>query len=447
MTPASPTPSASRGGLFVEFGLSILIIVALCGVASVFVSGGYLPPPFFHNTDDTFMDWYNTAYWAHNPGAYEEWLTVYPPLSFEFLKLFSISSCYEFAGNFVRHCDPVGYYAISAFLILNAILTYFIFRHSDSRTVWPRTLAMALGMPMLYAWERGNLIIPCFTFFLLGHGRLLRSAWLKWLCVAVTVNFKPYLVVVLLGRIIRRQWRWAEGCGLACLLLYLVSYILLGEGNPQEFLYDIKLFSEHTVVMSLDAAMYSSSYKAILEFLRTTFPIMKFIGSRPMEIMEWLLPLTMRLGEIGVAACFAGALWRPAVLSTQRLAALSMALVLTITNPGGYAEVFLVFFVFFEPWRGAGRCLALAAAYLLCVPWDFQLVKIAHEVEDSYLSGRTVGHDLAVTFGQVLRPGLVLLIEYGLVIASIGDLWRSAAARQSVFPSTGDAPGAPALVG
>ena len=50
--------------------------------ADAFFANGFLPAPFVFDVGDTFMDWFNTAYWAHNPGAYSVWGTIYLPLSF-----------------------------------------------------------------------------------------------------------------------------------------------------------------------------------------------------------------------------------------------------------------------------------------------------------------------------------------------------------------------------
>ena len=109
----------------------------------------------------------------------------------------------------------------------------------------------------------------------------------------------------------------------------------------------------------------------------------------------------------------------------QRLGGLAMALFLTTTNPGGYAEIFLIYFVFQEKFRAIGLIVALISTYLLCIPWDYSLFKIAHQIEDSYLSNRTVGYDLSVTLGTLVRPALVLAIDLGLVWASLADMYRA----------------------
>ena len=281
---------------------------------------------------------------------------------------------------------------------------------------------------MIFAWERGNLIIPCFTFFILGHGRLLKVAWLRWLCVAASINFKPYLLLSLAGYLVRRQWRWVEGAAVAIVLVFMLSYALYGAGNPLVIVDNIRTFAEKPVVFSADAFAYATTYKPIREIMRN-FPIMHFVGSRPMELMELVVPVATGLGELGILACFAGALLMPKILKLNRLTALGMAFLLTTTEPGIYSEVFLFFFIFMERWKGFGQIVALTATYLLCVPFDYQVVRLAHNVTYSYLSGRGVGYNIGLTIGQFVRPTLVLLVEYGLVAASLTDLLRGALVR------------------
>jgi hypothetical protein len=36
-----------------------------------------------------------------------------------------------------------------------------------------------------------------------------------------------------------------------------------------------------------------------------------------------------------------------------------------------------------------------------------------------------VGWNVGVNLGELVRPGLVLLIEYALVAASVSDVWRA----------------------
>jgi hypothetical protein len=419
----SSRPSRSN---IVEWLFATLLIYFVIRLVVFFFREGYLPQPFFNDSNDTFMDWYNTAYWGYTEVAYSYWGSIYPPLSFLFLKVFSVSSCYQGAPLSARDCDPVGAWVTTAFALVNIYIAYVVFRKSSRDTALPRALALGIGTPALFGWERGNLVVPCLTVFMLGYGNIVRSAWIRWLCVGVTINLKPYLAVALIGRFLRGNWRWVEGCAVVTILIYAVSFIIYGMGNPLEIVSDILGFSQPPVIFNIRNVEYATSFRSVLDLLKTPLPLMKFVGSRPLELVESIVPLVMNLGALGVVACFAGALARPGVLTSTRLAAMSMALLFTMTPaPGCYAEVFLLFFVLFEKWRGVCQVVVLIAAYLLCVPWDYHVVDLNRELIYSYLGHHVVEFNVGLTADAVLRPILLLVIEYGLVAASVIELGRA----------------------
>jgi hypothetical protein len=422
----------SRFNLYAEFVGAGVILFSLYQVIRFFYSTGYLPPPFFDQSLDTFMDWYNTVYWGYRPGTYNEWYSVYPPFAFLFMDIFSTRSCYYDSSLIGRDCDPLGAWAITGFTIINVFLVSRDYWKADKSTAIPRTVALGLGIPALFAWERGNVIVPCFTFFILAHGRTLRSTWLRWICIGVTVNLKPYLLLPVLGRVLRHKWRWAEGCVIASILIYAASYMILGRGSPFELFYNTTIFAGTPGSLSLDHIEYATTYNSMLEMTQSQLPLMHFIGSQPMEFVEAAVPWAIKLGVAGVLICYAGAVWRPFACTSYRLAAMSVVLLLTTSrSAGGYAELFLIYFVFFERSKNIGQVVALVATYILCIPWDFVIVKIIHQVTDSYLSGRAVGYDFGLTLGAIVRPGLLLIVQYGLVAASLIDIYR-ARSRQNV---------------
>ena len=418
-----------KAHVFIEFIFAAIILVAIYQCVVFFYYEGRLPAPFFDDASDTFMDWYNTVYWGYRHGTYDEWFAIYPPFSFVFMKIFSRPSCYTESASIGRECDPLGAWVVTAFGILNAILVYLDYRKADSRTAWPRAIAVGLGASALFGWERGNVIVCCFTFFILAHGRMLRSTWLRWICFGIMANLKPYLVLMVLGRMLRRKWRWVEGCGIACVLIYAVGFMFLGTGSPLDLISNMLIFSgtpESVTIYFLD---YATTYNSMLEILKTQLPLMFYLGSKPIELVELIAPWVIKLADLGVLACYAGAMLRPTKLSSYRIAAMAMLLLLTNTKTvGGYSEVFLLFFVFFEKWDRVGQVVALVAAYALSVPWDMVLVNIIHVDTDSWLSGRRVGFDFGLTLGGLVRPGLLLSIQFGLVAASFMDLtgirWR-----------------------
>lgn len=417
--------SHSRWPIIIELGLLGLIGAGLFNTAWFLYYQGYLPQPFFYGSQSLFTDWTVSAYFADNPGTYTSFASVYPPLSFVFLKIFSIKACYDQEDILsVRDCDWMVPVTLLCFFFLNVVVAFYSYRVVDRRTAWIRTLALSFGLPSIYALERGNLIIPCMTFFMLGTGRALRSARLKWICEAIAINFKPYLVLGLAGPLLRRKWRAVEGIALAGLLVYLVTFAIFGQGDPMTVVSNILAFNTTDARGIFERAIYASSYKPIMDLIASNFPLVHFLGSQPVETLEWVLPLLVNLGKGGIALCFLVALIRPGRIPTNRLIALAIAWTLISQDPGGYAVVFFFFLVFMEPWRGAFQIAALIITYVASIPFDAIIMKFAHQLIVSYLTKREVGYDLGLNVGELSRPALNLLIVYCLVAASLVDAAR-----------------------
>ncbi|MBV8684712.1 MAG: hypothetical protein JO111_17695, partial [Caulobacteraceae bacterium] len=195
-----------------------LVIAGVIHALSYLQNTGKLPQPFFINANDTLMDWINPTYWAHNRGAYYAYESVYPPLSFVFLRFFSIPSCYRFDNIADRDCDWLAPVVLLTFYAFAIAAVFGVYWKRDRKTAILRAVAIVLGTPMLYAVERGNLIVVCFLFFVLAEGRLLKSRIVKTISSALMINFKPYLILTLAAHMIKRRWRWVEAVAIWGLL-------------------------------------------------------------------------------------------------------------------------------------------------------------------------------------------------------------------------------------
>ncbi|PMU82808.1 hypothetical protein C1X83_37955, partial [Pseudomonas sp. GP01-A4] len=69
----------------------------------------------------------------------------------------------------------MGRSAIGALYLIDVILLWIAFRRNDRRTAIPRTAAFAVGLPLLYTLERGNLILAGFAAFIVAYGPVTRS--------------------------------------------------------------------------------------------------------------------------------------------------------------------------------------------------------------------------------------------------------------------------------
>jgi hypothetical protein len=417
--------------LWIERILAAAVIAGLIYTVIFLLIQGYLPQPYFYGSQSLVTDWTVSAYFADNRGEYDVFASVYPPLSFVFLRIFSIHSCYGHDDIFAaRDCDWLVYVALLAFYAVNIGLVYLSYRNIDRSTALVRTIAISIGLPALYALERGNLIIPCFTFFVLGNSRVIHSARLKWLCNAVAINFKPYLIMSLAGPLLRRRWRWFEGCALSGLIVYLVTFLINGDGNPFQILQNIFAFDKADAESIFNRAIYASSYKPIIDLLGSNFPLMVFVGSRPLELMDVALPFFINLAKLGIVCAFIVAILRPNIVPTFRLSALALGWVLVTSDPGGYSVLFLFFLVLSERARGPFILIAIVLTYVLSISADIMIMKVAHQLLESYLTQREIGYDLGLNLGELARPGLVLLIVYALVAATIEDALKDQSARR-----------------
>ncbi len=419
------------------------IVLALCVVASVgwtwhfFQVHGFLPQPFVFDTNDTFMDWFNTAYWANHPGAYDVWRSIYPPLSFVFLDTFSLPGCYLQSPFHARDCDWLGRTAIYGAYLIDVALVWLSFRKADPRTAAMRATAFALGLPLLFTLERGNLILVCFACFVIAHGPIVRSRRVRWLATAATINFKPYLLLPVLALAVKREWRMLEMAGIATLALYLVTLALIGSGTPAQLVSNTANWVVFQSGQVWNEIHYSTSYAPLMLVRETQIPVLDFVPSRLVERIEFLVPLVIRMSQALAALALVAAWLQPRAVPASRISALLLGAYLIAQSPGGYAQTFLLFLVMLEPWRRAGPIVAITCAYLLCLVADWPLSTVLEFTNDSWLGQRTVSASFGLAVGHFVRPGLILLLLWAL---SIDSLVRVVRAHRDHRPSLGLVP-------
>jgi len=407
---------------WVEPVLAVCVGAGLAWSLGYLLIYGHLNTPFFYEPFDTWMDWFNTAFWAHHLGAFETWGSIYPPLSFVVMKLVTTSRCYDFADP--RLCDVYGIVTLHLFYILNIVLVAKTYLKIDGSTAIPRTFALTAGLPMVFALERGNLILLCFACLLLAYGPLLRSARWRWFFAACAINFKVYLVGTLFAQLLRRRWRWFEGAAIVTLLVYLVSFAIMGEGTPRQIYENIAYYSSGYLAKNPLDLMYAGTYKPLLSVLNGDgFPVITAIGSRQVEFWAFALPIVVYLvlGLIALAAMATA--FRPTSIPMHRIVFLSIAAALISSEAGYYTTMFLLLFVFMEPWRGFGRIWSIVMSYLLCIPADVPLYWTPPIAMESFLGGRQVIAQFVVGVGPFARPGLILSIVVAMSFVTLRQVW------------------------
>jgi hypothetical protein len=420
-----------RAGRWAE---PLLALAAMAGLAHVIWftdTHGYLPAPFFYDVSDTFMDWFNTAFWSHDAGAYDSWRTLYPPLSFLVLRLLSDPTCYlNSEGHTARDCDWFGFVAIGAIVLLNLLLLWLSFRKLDTRTAWPRMLALGLGLPMLYTIERGNILILTFTCIMLAFGPLIASARLRWLMLGLAINFKVYLVAALAPQLLKRRWRWFEGALITTILVYLASWLLLGAGSPGQIFANIAAVSSDFESGTLLDGWYAITYTPFLSILNgSNLPIISIIGSDAVEGLLLLLPALQRLSQLLIALAAIATFLRPEAVPVHRATCLGLLMALITSESGGYTQVILFFFLFMERWQGVARPIAITIAYLLCIPADITIDHYSTGVAESWITGGPVFVEYVLSLGPFVRPLAVMIIAWCMSALVLADVRRDFAAN------------------
>lgn len=407
-----------------EWALLLLLVGGLWRVWSLLQSNGYLGPPFVFDVGDTFMDWFNTAYWAHNGHAYDVWRTIYLPLSFVITGLFGDPRCYSNAPYDARDCDVVGIAFIVVMYLGCGLAAWLAFRRNDRRTAVIRTLAIVLGQPLLYALERGQLIMLTFISFALLYGGVVRSRYGSAFVAAFMANTKVYMVFPLLALGIKRDWRLLELCGFATVGLYLLTMALVGAGTPSELIANLQNWFGVRLGTVWDEMLYTTTYKPLLQLDVYQYPVRDYVEQRWVDAGFLFVQIYVIASRLIAWACIVAAWLAPRAISMQRLVFFILMQSFIDQNPGGYALSLIAFLVFLERARNAPTVIAIVCAYLISIPGDLTLVKLFDVERTVWLTQRTVTTEYVAPWGAFLRPGLIALILWALAIDSLQNAAR-----------------------
>lgn len=162
---------------------------------------GYLPAPFFYDSNDTFMDFFNVAYWAQRSDAFDFWRSIYFPFNL-ILSNFLFGDTFGVEPKILRS----HYYIQFAIYLSIYILSGFLIYLSVKRLKFSKgfcllvTLAFFVSEPFWVALERGNFIVFALLFLLL---RNFKKVYLDAVLLSLAVNVKIYLLPLLFSELIR----------------------------------------------------------------------------------------------------------------------------------------------------------------------------------------------------------------------------------------------------
>lgn len=409
----------------VEAAGALAVVASFVALVRFYIIEGYLPAPFVFDTYDTFMDWFHTAYWAHNEGAYSVWRTIYLPLSFVITGLIADPRCYATSAFDARECDLVGIVALIATYVAAVLVTAVAFYRNDRSSALFRTLAVAVGGPLLFALERGNLILMAYVAFVLIYGRLIKSQAAVAAAAGFLVNMKVYLLFPILAFAIEREWRRLELCGLSALAIYLASLAIVGAGSPFELVSNLEGWFGSFVMSVWDQVVYSTTYAPYLLFDQLYYPVRDFVDQRTVDLLKSVIGYEILVSRSLAFFCLLGAWFYPKAVSLNRLVFFILMQSFLSQNPGGYAIALIVFLVFMERRRNFGTMVALVCCYLVSIPMDIPIATVLEVERASWLSGRMATVDYVLTVGAVLRPALFVIMLWSLAIDTLFDIHRA----------------------
>jgi hypothetical protein len=192
----------------------------------------YLPAPFVLDKNDTFMDFYNPLFWVLKDEFYTTYKSVYPPINYFFLKLFTFNlDASSFSSSFqLREAKSNLIYYL---LTINAVIIFLILKIGDWREVAIRKhkliwIAIFFSTPVLFAMERGNLIF--LSLLVLAIYIAVENIWVKAITFALLVNIKPYFILLLIEylNIYRFDLKIILKITMTSALMFLLTSMLAG---------------------------------------------------------------------------------------------------------------------------------------------------------------------------------------------------------------------------
>ena len=376
-----------------------------------FHRNGYLPSPFLYNKANTFMDLFNTMFWASHTGRYEIWKSVYPPLVFIFLNsvkaILIPTMIYPNPNELRAGAYNVEIALVIVYFALPALaLSLQIWRGFNIREKLLIYVTAVSSIPFLFALERGNVILLATPLLTLLFGKSQR--W-RVLALALLINIKPYFALLFLAYAVKKYWDELFIVVLATGTTYLATATMLNV-NFTSMLFNLVGFTQHSIFSLRDILSFPNSVSAFSTVLSNP----RFIHSK--YSIHWMNPLW--IAEFINICKWAIIGWSfTEIFRASKEISIGVSftlLIIIITNfgnsTGGYSLIFYFALIpALKDMRYAPLYFLIVAAIYLPLDPLFPLVHNNLGTQISFLGGRAV--DVQWTFGLMtaLRPWLNLL--------------------------------------
>ena len=216
--------------IIMTFGLFISLLL-------VFISHGKNLSSFlFFDYTDTFMDFYNPIFHAHQANPYTEVDRIYPPICYVFfwiLSQFIYSEALEMDGKYLSvdqaACFVFIVYNIITILLTRKVLEKLYVNESFKRIIM---LLLIISGPFLFLYERANIIIISLIltiyFVLYKDDSSQKNRNIAIICISLAASIKIY--PALFGILLIKEKRWIDilKCIILGSLFFFVPFAFMG---------------------------------------------------------------------------------------------------------------------------------------------------------------------------------------------------------------------------
>ncbi len=410
--------------LRVTWVLVLALVVQFCAVgyyATYLRYYGYLPSPFVYDKSDTFMDLYNTLWWAGDDGRYSVWGSVYPPLNFLILKIIRILSYPNLQIALPIELRQLQLGPAIFLCALHLLAPFVVVSFPGWKIGTPVfriavAVVVAISPPLLFSMERGNLIIIC--LFLLPFVFDEKSN-VRTVAIALLINIKPYFAVLLFGFLIAGDIkRFLQATAFAGAIFIFTGLAL--DANFPLFLTNLVGFAQNDTVLSGREVLALPS--SISAFSHTLDTIVR-TSTNPGIYVSGITQLSTLI-ELGKAALLLTTL--TLVICTRRYLSvpeIMVVLLAIVVNAGvwvgGYSQIF--YFACIPVFFGMRlRALHIALVAMMFMPLD--LITLANDQLNpswAYLSNSIVDVVWQIGLGSLIRPILNGLLLFTLAMECV----------------------------
>jgi hypothetical protein len=385
---------------------------------------GYLPTPFVSDKSNTFMDLFNPLYWAEVEGQYEIWKSVYPPLNFVILKAIN-----HLFGDYFYPLPPYvirdsGKIIIYFFLFLYLMIPFILLNttgwKSIAKNTWQKTFcffAIVLSTPMLFALERGNLILICLLFLPIA---ISPNQILRMFGIAILINLKPYFLILGLIYFFDRRYIELLMCAITTAAIFMISSVILDTDFTTVWL-NIFHLSQKSNFFPIRELL---SFPVALSTLKSSLPLLLLSDNAPPVEMENLILSGTRFLTYFQYFCISIVivsfiLKRNKFSSAFQLFALIVIIVNISVMIGPYS---LIYYIPFVPFIFYFKYVSyyFLAILLLFLPLDIVVLQ-SHDIGIGfvYLAQSDQNLSWQLGMGSLLRPLLNLFLLIVITLESM----------------------------